>query len=100
MRLRVSKAAEADLEEIFLYWAERVSVSVAGRVIDAIVDRFRLLGEFPKAGRAAEEIAKRVRCFPAGNYLIYYRTKRGFTDILHVFHGARDQKPAFRKPRK
>lgn len=96
MRLRISEAAERDLEEIYTYWAERVSTSIADRVIDDIVDRFRLLGEFPNAGKSVDYLAAGVRCFPAGKYLIYCRTRQGFTDILHIFHGAREQKHAFR----
>lgn len=98
MRIRVSRPARADLEEIFSYWSERVSISIAERLIDAIVDRFHLIGEFPRAGKAADEIAKGVRVSPVGNYLIYYQRKRGFIDIVHVFHGDRDQELAFRKP--
>jgi toxin ParE1/3/4 len=96
MRYRVSEDAERDLDEIFLYWAGRVSVEIADRVVDRITERFWLLGEHSKAGRSADDIAKGVRCFPAGNYLIYYRKRRGRTDILHIFHGAREQRKAFR----
>jgi len=100
MRYRVSKEAEQDLDEIFFYWAKRASLEVAERLLDNIMDRFWLLGEYPEAGRSAEGIAAGVRCFPAGNYLIYYRKTRRTTDILHVFHGAQDQKRAFRKESK
>jgi plasmid stabilization system protein ParE len=41
-----------------------------------------------------------VKCFPAGKYLIYYRRTRHGTDILHIFHGARDQIRAFRGAKK
>ena len=95
MRFRVSESAERDLEEIFIYWAERVSNSVADRVVDDIVDRFRLLGEFPEAGKPVDSIAAGIKCFPVGKYLIYYRRERQTTDILHVFHSARDQNRAF-----
>jgi toxin ParE1/3/4 len=100
MRFRVSDSAEADLEEIFVYWAERVNDSVADRVIDDIVDRFRLLGEFPEAGKSVDQMAAGVKCFPVGKYLIYYRRDRKVIDILHVFHGARDQKRAFASRKK
>jgi len=97
MSYRVSKDAQRDLDEIFLYWAKRASLTVADRLIDSITDRFWILGEHPEAGRRAEDIAPGVRCFPAGKYLIYYlKTRRGI-DILHVFHGARDQRRAFNK---
>jgi len=99
MRYRVSENAERDLEEIFLYWAERASLEIADRIIDKITDRFWLLGEHPDMGKSAEGIAAGVKCFPAGKYLIYYRATRRGTDILHVFHGARERRRAFRKAR-
>jgi len=98
MHYRVSQGAERDLDEIFLYWANRASLEVADRVVDTIAERFWLLGEHPDAGKPAGDIAA-VECFPAGKYLIYYRKTRRSTDILHVFHGARDQRNAFRTAR-
>jgi len=96
MRYRVSEDAERDLDEIFLYGANRASPETADRVVDRITERFWLLGEHPGVGKLARDMAPGVRCFPAGKYLIYYRkTSRG-TDILHVFHGARDQVRAFK----
>ncbi len=95
MPYRIAKLAERDLDEIFLYWAKRASPEVADRIIGSIVDRFWLLGEHPDAGRLSEDIAVGVKCFPAGKYLIYYRAAGQRTDILHVFHGAREQTKAF-----
>jgi toxin ParE1/3/4 len=100
MRYRVTRLAERDLDEIFLYWARRASLEAADRIIDRIVDRFWLLGEHPNAGRSSEDVADGVKCFPAGKYLIYYRASRHGIDILHVFHGARDQGRAFKTPKK
>jgi plasmid stabilization system protein ParE len=97
MLYRISEGARRDLESIFVYWAEGVSLEAADRVIDGITERFWILGEYPEAGRRSDDIAPGVRCFPAGHYLIYYRKKRGGTEILHVFHGARDQVSAFTK---
>jgi len=97
MSYRVSRDAQRDLDEIFFYWAKRASLRVADRLIDSITDRFWMLGGQPDGGRAAEDIAVGVRCFPAGKYLIDYRKTRRGIDILHVFHGARDRKSAFNK---
>jgi len=99
MRYRVTRQAEQDLDEIYVYWAKRASPETADRLMDGIVDRFWLLGEHPDAGRLSEDIAAGVKCFPAGKYLIYYRSTRRGTDILHVFHGARDQRRAFKPAR-
>jgi toxin ParE1/3/4 len=100
MRYRISEDAERDLDEIFLYWANRASLEAADRVIDRITERFSLLGEHSDAGNDAGDIAAGVKCFPAGKYLIYYRKTRRSTDILHIFHGARDQWKAFTTARK
>jgi plasmid stabilization system protein ParE len=95
-RYRVSKEAENDLDEIFAYWAERANLDIADRLIDAIVDRFWLLGEYPESGRACDDIQAGTRCVPAGKYLIYYRKMRRRVEIAHVFRGARDQRKAWR----
>ena len=100
MRYRVTEPAEQDLDEIYVYLARRASPETADRLMDSIVDRFWLLGEHPDAGRLSGDIAPGVKCFPAGKYLIYYRATRGGTDILHVFHGARDQERAFKPEKK
>lgn len=100
MRYRVTSQAEKELDEIYLYWAERASIEAAERLIDGIVDRFWLLGEYPEAGRPSEESGTGTRCFPAGKYLIYYRVTRRGTDILHIFHGARDQLEALKPTEK
>ena len=99
-RYRVSRDAERDLDEIFLYWARRASLEVADRLIDSITERFWLVGEHPDAGRPSDEIAAGVKCFPAGKYLIYYRRTRRGTEILHVFHGSRDRARAFKRASK
>jgi len=100
MRYRVTSQAREELREIHFYWAQRASLEVADRLIDNITERFWLLGEFPEAGRDSSGTAAGVRCFPAGNYLIYYRARGQAggrqTDILHIFHGARDQERALR----
>jgi toxin ParE1/3/4 len=97
MPYRVAKAAEKDLDEIFLYWAKRAGLEVADRLIDNITDRFWLLSEYPEAGKPVESAGVGVKCFPAGKYLIYYRKTRKGTDILHIFHGVRDQRRTLKK---
>ena len=99
-RFHVSTDASRDLDAIFLYWAERVGLKVADRLIDGITERFWLLGEHPEAGRPADEVAAGVRCFPAGKYLVYYRKTRRGTEILHIFHGSRERGRPFKEAAK
>jgi len=97
MRIHVSKEASQDMDEIFVYWAERVGFDVADRLVDEIVERFALLTQFPLAGRKCDRIQPGAFSFPVGKYVIYYRKSRGILHILHVFHGARDQVGALKK---
>jgi plasmid stabilization system protein ParE len=97
MRVRISKAAERELDQILVYWAHRAGVEVADRLIDSIEERFVAFGNFPDAGLKSDEIAPGVFRFPAGKYLIYYRKVRSMVHVLHVFHGTRDRARAFRK---
>ena len=101
MKYRVSKDARDDLDQIFAYWAERASLDTAERLVDSLMERFWVIGEHPNAGRSADDIAPGVRCFPAGKYLMYYRKTPRAIEILHIFHGARDQRKAFKqKPKR
>ena len=95
MPFRVSKVAEREMDAIFVYWAQRVGVEVADRLVDSIQERFVALGDYPLARRKCDEIAPGIFSFPAGKYLIYYRRKRALIIILHVVHGAREQSRAF-----
>lgn len=100
MRFRIARSARQELDRIFQDWSERASLKTAERLIDSITDRFWLISQFPRSGISASHLAPGVRCFPAGKYLIYYSLSRGTLNILHIFHGARDQKRAFRAARK
>jgi len=95
------RMVKSHYEDAMLYLAKALTeaeragnVTAAERLIDNITNRFWLLGEYPEAGRPTE--AAGTRCFPAGKYLIYYRITRRGTDILHIFHGARDQRETLR----
>ena len=49
--------AEADLDGIWDYVAERFGFDVADRVLDSLHDAFRLLAENPGMGHIREDIA-------------------------------------------
>jgi toxin ParE1/3/4 len=96
MQFHVTKMAERELDQIFVYWAQRAGVDIADKLIDSIEGRFALLGDYPFVGRKCDELAPGVFRFLAGDYLIYYRRRRSMIQIIHVIHGARDQARAFR----
>jgi toxin ParE1/3/4 len=95
-RVALSKNAERDLDGIFWYWAERASIEAAERTVDSILDRFTLLAKFPEIGRHSDEICDGLLRISAGEYVIYFRKLPRVIRIMHVLHGARDQKRGFR----
>ncbi len=88
-KVRVSKPAQADLDEIWLYIAQD-SVEAANRFIDHLTNRFPLIAEFPEMGRSREDLSAGLRGFPVKNYTIFYRPRKGGIEIIRVLHGARD----------
>jgi toxin ParE1/3/4 len=91
---RVSDAATADLQAIWLFIAQD-DQAVADRFVRSIISRFPVLAGMPLMGRQREELAPRLRSFPLSNYIIFYRPMEGVIEIVRVLHGARDCPPLF-----
>ena len=91
---RVSDVARSDLDKIWSYIAQD-NVDAADRFIHALVSRFPTLAAMPHLGRQREELVTRLRSFPVGNYVIFYRPMEIGVEIARVLHGARDFPPLF-----
>ncbi|MGD0744350.1 MAG: type II toxin-antitoxin system RelE/ParE family toxin [Verrucomicrobiota bacterium] len=91
---RVSDAARSDLEEIWFYIAQD-DQEAADRFLQVIVSRFPKLASMLEMGRQRKELATRLRSFPVGNYIIFYRPMEKGVEIARVLHGARDFPPLF-----
>ena len=95
-RIRVSRLAELDLDEIWYEIAKRSgSIEIATGVVDSITEVFSLFAGNPEAGRRRDEIELGTRSFPVDNYIIYYRQGGQYLVISRVIHGMRDQKAAY-----
>lgn len=94
-RIRRTPRARADLLAIHDYINDD-NPSAAARFLAAADECFRLLAEFPEAGRAwssdRPELAG-VRAHPIprfANYLVFYRPASDGILVLAVLHAARD----------
>jgi toxin ParE1/3/4 len=92
MAHRVSRRAEADLDDIWYYVAkESGSIEMGNRLIDSITNRFFLLANHPHLGRSRDEdFGIGSRSFPVGEYVIVYCVENEALLILRVAHGSRD----------
>jgi toxin ParE1/3/4 len=87
-----------DLHKIWAYVADNSqSVEVADRLIDAIDDVASTFAGQPHMGTPRPELAKNVRCFPVGNYVVFYFPITDGIEVIQVIHGARDIPTHFRR---
>jgi toxin ParE1/3/4 len=93
-QIRVSGEAKADLDEIWLYITQD-NPDAADKYIRAIVSRFPTLASMPLMGRQREELSPRLRSFPVGRHVIFYRPLDNGVEIARVLDGARDLPPLF-----
>lgn len=94
---QLSREADADLDRIWAYIAQRASAEAASDFIWKFYETFRSIAASPRAGVNMPELPGNVRKFPMGNYLIYYRVVPGKILIDRVLHGKRLQRRAFLK---
>jgi|SRR5208283_6240953 len=86
---RLTRRSRRDVLNIWRRIAED-NEPAADRFIDLLTHHFRLLGDMPYVGRRRDEIRPGYRCFPVGEYLIFYRLMKADVYIMHVVHGRMD----------
>lgn len=60
---RLSKEAEQDLEDLWVYLAERDEIA-ADRQVAKLLDRFPMLAQFPTMGISRDGLLEGLRSFP------------------------------------
>jgi len=85
----LSKAKD-DLTEIHFYISED-SVSAADKMINKILDKVELLGEFPEMGVQVSKLGsmKGYRMIPIKPYLVFYKLIGDVVYIYRVLHEKR-----------
>ena len=93
MRVRWLQVAERNLEQIGAYIAED-NPHAAERVIVRIADSVALLADHPALGRAGRFPGTRELVVPNTPYIVVYRVRDAFLEILRILHGARRWPPS------
>ncbi len=87
---RLTPQAEADINEIIEYLAER-SDDAPRTVFHAFIDAFERLGGSPQIGHAREDLTDRpLKFWGVYSYLVVYDHQASPLQIVAVLHGARD----------
>jgi plasmid stabilization system protein ParE len=86
----VTAEAEADLDQITTYIAER-SIEIALNFVQELREKCESLADAPRGYPLVprhEHLAIRRR--PFGNYLIFCRVGTSAIEVVHILHGLRD----------
>ena len=86
----VTAEAEADLDQITTYIAER-SIEIALNFVQELREKCESLADAPRGYPLVPRLEHLgIRRHPFGNYLIFYRVDTNAIEVVHVLHGARD----------
>lgn len=95
LKVRVSRLATKDLDEIWFFIAQD-NLAAADKFVNSLTDSFQPLTSFPRLGRNREDLGPDLRSFPVKNCLVVYRLHKGSIEIVRVLQGGRDVKALFK----
>lgn len=87
-RYRLSKRAQRDLFDIFIFGIQQFGERQAEAYAASLEHCFSLLGDNPRMGRLAETIAPAVRRHEHRAHIVLYEQSEEGVLILAVVHGA------------
>lgn len=92
MNYKISKQAEIDLENIWLYTFEEWSINQADHYLDLIIDEIEYLSQNPESGKDYNEIKKGYFRSQIKSHFIFYRInlKEKCIEIIRVLHQQMD----------
>jgi toxin ParE1/3/4 len=90
MGYKLSRAAEADLLDIYRTGCESFGVDQAERYFAGLEQAFAFLAEYPRAARERIEITPPVRVLPHKSHLIIYLLEDTDVLVLRIRHGRED----------
>jgi toxin ParE1/3/4 len=96
MRVRFTRPARADLEQIFDHVSQDNPVN-ASRLVARLIEHARSLGESPHEGRETDEPNARVIVVPRLRYFIFYTITADEVHITHIRHTSRRRPPGWRR---
>ena len=83
---RLTRAADADLLEIFIYGLDRFGLAQAERYRDGLLRCFEHLAANPGMGRAADPLAVGARRHEHGRHIVFYDEQPYGVLIIALVH--------------
>ena len=83
---RLSKRADTDLIEVFVFGIEQFGLSQAETYQNQLAHCFERLADNPRLGRKADTIGEGVRRHESGSHVVLYEEEQGGVLILALVH--------------
>ena len=92
MNYKISKQAEIDLKNIWLYTFEEWSIEQADYYFDLIMDEIEYISKNPKAGKDYNDVRKGYFRSRVKSHFIFYRInlKEEIVEIIRILHQQMD----------
>jgi toxin ParE1/3/4 len=91
-RLYKRPQVDLDLDSIWDFIASD-NITAADHVLDRIGEVLDMLMRNPLAGRQRPELARGLRSFPAGNYIVFYLPLDDGIEVVRILSGYLDITP-------
>jgi toxin ParE1/3/4 len=86
----LSPRAQADIEEIWDYTAERWGLDRAEHYIRDIERAIRVVADETARGRACDDIRRGYHKFSVGSHVLFYRSAGDQVEIVRILHRRMD----------
>ncbi|MFZ5940891.1 MAG: type II toxin-antitoxin system RelE/ParE family toxin [Bacteroidota bacterium] len=91
MRYTISKKANQDIENIWLYTYENWSLEQADRYYNLILDEIEFIAENFESGKSVDYIKEGYRTSTVKSHIIFYKkSKSNIVEIIRVLHQKMD----------
>ena len=93
-RFKISRQADIDLEDLWLYLTQNDSLA-ADLFLAKIVNKFPMLAQFPEMGKSRNDLSEGLRNFPVKPYIIFYRYREDYIEIIRILYQSRNIEDQF-----
>ena|SRR5690606_25218109 len=92
MTYRISKSAQHDLEEIWLYTLENWSIKQADHYLDLIIDEVEFLAKNPLSGKDYNQVREDYYRSKVKSHFIFYRINHDekLIEVIRILHQEMD----------
>ena len=92
MKYIISKAAEADMENIWLYTRDNWSAEQAERYFTLLIDEIEYISQYPESGTDYSHVRKGYFSSKVKSHFIFYRInpKTSVLEVIRILHQSMD----------